>query len=181
MSNRNDSVVHDTEDKGWWCQHGVQLERAFVGLCKSHLMIDAMENPEKETNLFAPDLIVEGIVSDLKVQNTPFFVSRRYGLDPRRAVTFNRKDYERYKALYPDINIYFWVDWVQTESKYGHVDYLAGIYRLPFADVARMIEAGAPEHGYMHRRNDNQGNAKSSFLLDLNKFECLLEKDVRSA
>ncbi|MGY1425632.1 hypothetical protein [Lysobacter sp. A289] len=181
MSNRNDAVVHNTEDKGWWCHHGLQLEQAFVGLCNSHLKIPAMENPEKATNPYAPDLVVEGVISDLKVQNTPFFVSSRYGLDPRRTVTFNRKDYERYTNLYPDINIYFWVDWTQTESKYGRVDYLAGIYRLPFARVAGLIEGGAPEHNYIHRMNDTQGNAKSSFLLDLGQFETLLEKSSRSA
>lgn len=180
MTERNDFIVHNTEDKSWWCHHGVRLEKAFVELANEHLMLQAMENPEKTENPYAPDLIVDGILSDLKVQNTPFFVSKRYGLDPRRAVTFNRKDYERYKKLYPHINIYFWVDWTQTESKFGRVDYLAGIYRLPFAKIAELIERGAPEHDYLHRRNDTQGNAKSSFLLDLRQFEVLLEKETKS-
>lgn len=177
MGERNDAVSHNTEDKGWWCQHGVQLELAFVGICESELGLDARINPAKESDPYAPDLVVNGRLADLKVQNTPFFVSRRYGLDPRRSVTFNRKDYERYGSRYPGIDIYFWVDWIQTESKFGRVDYLAGIYRLPFADVARLIEDGAPEHGYIHRRNDTQGNAKSSFLLNLDDFQTLFETD----
>ena len=90
MPSRNDGVTHNTEDKSWWCQHGAQLEHAFVEICHSKLNLDAAINPDKETNPYAPDLIVGGMLSDLKVQNTPFFVSRRYGMDPRRCVTFNR-------------------------------------------------------------------------------------------
>ena len=176
MSDRNDSVIHNTEDKGWWCHHGEKFEHTFVELCRAHLGIDAKINPDKQTNIYAPDLIVEGVISDLKVQNTPFFVARRYGLDPRHTVTFNRKDYERYKKLYPGINIYFWVEWTQTESKFGKVEYMAGIYRLSFERLAKLIEDGAPEHRYIHRKNDTGGNAKSSFLLDLGKFEQLLER-----
>jgi len=179
MNNRNDGIIHDTEDKGWWCHHGLKLERSFVALCNTHLNLPAWENPEKRDNPYAPDLIVAGHVADLKVQNTPFFVSSRYDMDPRRTVTFNRKDYERYSELYPDIDIYFWVDWTQTESKYGRVDYLAGIYSLPFVTLAGLIESGAPEHHYIHRRDDTQGNAKSSFLLSLDAFAVLLEKDRR--
>lgn len=175
MSVRNDGVSHDTEDKGWWCQHGVRLELAFVDICQSRLGLAAAINPAKESDPYAPDLVVDGRLADLKVQNTPFFVSDRYGMDPRRSVTFNRKDYERYKSLYPGIDIYFWVDWMQTESKFGRVDYLAGIYRLPFAGIARLVERGAPEHGYIHRRDDTQGNAKSSFLLNLGDFQTLFE------
>lgn len=180
MTTRNDALIHDSEDKGWWCHHGLALERAFVELCNNRLGLPAEENPEKRHNPYAPDLIVSGRVADLKVQNTPFFVASRYRLDPRRSVTFNRKDYERYSARYPHIDIYFWVDWVQTESQFGQVDYLAGIYRLPFAEVARLIESGAPEHSYLHRRDDTQGNAKSSFLLRLDDFEVLVEKHQRN-
>ncbi|UCJ17192.1 hypothetical protein K5Q02_02005 [Pseudomonas sp. MM211] len=181
MPIRNDRVIHNTEDKGWWCHHGLHLERSFVELCSRHLRLTAMENPEKSHNPYAPDLLVEGRLADLKVQNTPFFVSARYGLNPRRTVTFNRKDYERYSRLYPQIDIYYWVDWTQTESRFGRVDYLAGIYRLPFAQLAKLIEASAPEHFYAHRMHDTQGNAKSSFLLDLDHFETLLERDTITA
>lgn len=175
MSERNDGVVHSTEDKGWWCQHGMRLEQQFVEICQARLGLVACINPEKDTNPYVPDLLVNERLADLKVQNTPFFISRRYGMNPGRAVTFNRKDYERYRSLYPGIDIYYWVDWKQTESKFGHVEYLAGIYRLPFAAVARLVESGAPEHSYIHRRTDTQGNAKSSFLLSLDDFEVLFE------
>lgn len=176
MTQRNDGIIHDTEDKHWWCHHGLELERRFVALCNDRLNVPAQENPEKQHDPYAPDLIVAGRVADLKVQNTPFFLSSRYGMDPRRTVTFNRKDYERYSTLYPGIDIYFWVDWTQTQSQFGRVEHLAGIYRLPFAGVARLIESGAQEHHYKHRYDDSQGNAKSSFLLSLDAFETLFER-----
>lgn len=172
MNNRNDTK-HDTEDKAWWCHHGLNLERSFVALCPARLGRTAVENPEKATNPYAPDLIVNDRMSDLKVQNTPFFSAGRYGLDPRTTVTFNRKDYERYSSLYPNIDIYFWVDWVKTSWNDKSVKHLAGIYVLPFSEVAKIIVEGAPEHFYIHRRGDESGNAKSSFLLPLARFQCL--------
>ncbi|MDO4705225.1 MAG: hypothetical protein Q4A98_03305 [Comamonadaceae bacterium] len=72
--------------------------------------MEARINPAKNMDKTAPDLIIDGAISDLKTQNTPFFTASRYGLDPRFAVTFNRKDYERYKRIYPSIVIYFWID-----------------------------------------------------------------------
>src|SRR3989344_8017214 len=115
MVDRNISIPHDTEDKSWWLLHGAQLEERFVEVCCKHLHLSAAINPVKITNPTAPDLVVNGRLADLKTQNTPFFTAARYGLDPRFAVTFNRKDYERYKRFYPDIDIYYWVDWTQTE------------------------------------------------------------------
>ena len=122
---------------------------------------------------------MEGSLADLKTQNTPFFTASRYRLDPRFAVTFNRKDYERYKNLYPTIIIYFWIDWKQTEWKGNKVDYYSGIFRIPFSDLALMIENGAPEHSYKRRYGDTAGNAKSSFLLDVRNFEALLVTEKR--
>lgn len=176
---RNAAVPHDTEDKGWWYQHGEKLEETFVRLCSEKLKIDARINPDKELDKTAPDLIVERSLADLKTQNTPFFTAGRYRLDPRFAVTFNRKDYERYKRLYPSIVIYFWLDWKQTTWKDCKVDYLGGFYRLPFADVAALIENDAPEHTYIHRSAPDDRNAKSSFLLDIRKFETLFVAEKR--
>lgn len=176
MAARNDGIAHDTEDKGWWCLHGERLEHAFIEVCNQHLSLDARINPDKAANRYVPDLVVDGRLSDLKVQNTPFFLSSRYDLDPGRCVTFNRKDYERYRRLYPGIDIYYWVEWTQTTSRFGRVPYLAGIYRLAFQRLAALIEAGAPEHRYVHREGDSKGNAKSSFVLRLDDFEILMEK-----
>ena len=171
MEDRNSAVPHHTEDKGWWYLHGERLEETFVQLCQTKLRIAAQINPEKAHDKTAPDLVVEGSLADLKTQNTPFFMAGRYGIDPRFAVTFNRKDYQRYKTLYPEIVIYFWLDWKQTQWKNSQVEYLGGIFRLPFRDVVALIEKGAPEHTYMHRRGPEDTNAKSSFLFDIRRFE----------
>lgn len=176
---RNEAVPHDTEDRGWWYIHGEKLEESFVTLCRERLGMDARINPAKERDKTAPDLIVQGTVADLKTQNTPFFTAGRYRLDPRFAVTFNRKDYERYKRLYPDIVIYFWLDWTQTTWRDSSVAYLGGIYRLPFSEVAALIEAPAPEHSYINRQSPNDRNAKSSFLLDIRKFERIFQTESR--
>lgn len=175
MADRN-KTLHDTEDKTWWCQHGIDLEERFVRMCNERLGIEACINPQKSSDQYAPDLVVRGTIADLKVQNTPFFTAKRYGLEPRKTVTFNRKDYLRYRSLYPEIDIFFWVDWQQTEWKGQRVDHLVGVYRLPFQRVSLLIESGAPEHGYIHRQGDQAGNAKSSFLLRLDDFEAIFER-----
>jgi len=172
--------IHDTEDKRWWCQHGQELEKEFVKICNEKLGLKACINPEKENNPYAPDLIVNGQLADLKVQNTPFFKAKElFGVEPAYAVTFNRNDYNRYRAEYPDIDIYFWVEWKTLEKKIGgrtyKVDGLCGIYTLPFKRVKKLIEAGAQEHGYQRRVFDQMGNARSSFVLDIRKFNKLFE------
>lgn len=177
MPHRNEAVPHDTEDRGWWYIHGENEEQKFVELCRDRLALNAQINPEKIRNRYAPDLVVNGVVSDLKSQTTPFFSSKVYGLDPRFTVTFNRKDYERYRANYPEIDIYYWINWVQTESDWGKVDYFAGIFFLPFKDVEKLIIAPAPEHHYKRRRDPENKNAKSSFLLDVRSFKCLFSTE----
>lgn len=176
---RNEAVPHDTEDRGWWYIHGEKLEERFVRLCRARLAMDAQINPAKELDKTAPDLLVDGLLADLKTQNTPFFTAGRYGLDPRFTVTFNRKDYGRYKKLYPDVVIYFWIDWRQTTWRDSSVAYLGGVYRLPFADVAALIESPAPEHFYINRQSPGDRNAKSSFLLDIRQFESLFQMENR--
>lgn len=179
IMDRNKAVPHDTEDRGWWYIHGEKLEASFVRLCRERIGINAHINPAKELDKTAPDLIVDGVIADLKTQNTPFFTAGRYKLDPRFTVTFNRKDYERYKRLYPDVVIYFWLDWTQTTWRDNRVAYLGGIYRLPFTEVASIIESPAPEHFYVNRQAPNDINAKSSFLIDIRRFERLFQAERR--
>ena len=181
MDDRNDIVPHNTEDRGWWYIHGERLEERFVDICRNHLQIDAKINPEKARNPTVPDLVMDGFLADLKTQNTPFFTAGRYRMDPRFTVTFNRKDYERYKSLYPSLEIYFWLDWTQTTWKDHRVDYLGGVFRLPFVEVAALIEKGAAEHTYLHRREPGDRNAKSSFLLDVRYFEKLFSSEGPSS
>ena len=174
-----DGNNHNTEDRGWWYIHGEGLEKKFVSVFSDRLKLDAKINPAKTFDKTAPDLIVDGVVSDLKTQNTPFFTALRYGILPKYAVTFNRKDYTRYLNKYPDIDIYFWVDWHQTQWNGETVDYLGGVYKVPFRTLASLIERPAPEHHYKRRAVAGDVNAKSSFILDVREFETLFETESR--
>lgn len=167
---RNNSVIHQTEDKAWWLKHGEQLEGVFVSVCTTKLGINAQINPRKAADPTAPDLLVEGRIADLKVQNTPFFSASRYSMNPRFSVTFNRKDYERYELLYPEIDVYFWINWTQLTWKGYSVEPLNAIYKASFDSIKALVLAGAVEHRYIHRKDDTAGNAKSSFVFDVRKF-----------
>ncbi len=169
---RNAEVQHNTEDKRWWLQHGLKLEYEFVDLCRNELNIKAEINPAKSNSPTAPDLLVDGKIADLKVQNTPFFSASKYSMDPRFTVTFNRKDFERYSSIYPEIVVYFWVNWTQLSWRDFQVQKLNAIYKADFSLIAEQINSGkAKEHSYIHRKVDTVGNAKSSFLLDIRTFQ----------
>lgn len=176
-------VLHNTEDKNWWQIHGVNLENKFVDVVCPKISLNAEINPEKEQDPTAPDLIVNGRLADLKTQNTPFFTVSRYSkkvgeekvpFDPSYAVTFNKKDCIRYRKLYPDIDIYFWVHWKETEYENNGISVLpiSGVWYVNFQDLLHYIkEINAPLHKYRRRYNDQGGNAKESFVLDLCDFQ----------
>ena len=50
-NDRNSEVAHNTEDKAWWLQHGLELEYEFVELCIRKLNIKAEINPAKSTTV----------------------------------------------------------------------------------------------------------------------------------
>jgi len=149
--------MHDTEDKHWWVIEWIKQEQQFVAQVCPALGLVATINPAKQHDRYAPDMVVDGQVADLKCQQTPFFKARvLYNLDPQYVVTFNRKDYLRYQRLYPRITIYFWLDWQVREMLIGRAAFavapLAGVWRAPFAQLAALIEQRiAPLHAYQRR------------------------------
>lgn len=167
--------MHDTEDKLWWTEHGARMEVRFVAEVAPRLGLDALLNPAKASDPFAPDLLVRGQLADLKVQNTPFFTAARYGLDPQHTVTFNRKDYLRYSELYPTIELFFWVAWTTLEwparQPRARVQKMAGLREVPFAELASRVEDGrTPLHSYIRCVGGRAGNATESYLFDLRTF-----------
>lgn len=120
-----------------------------------------------------------GTFADLKCQRTPFFkASELYNVDPQFAVTFNAKDFERYRGSYPSIDIFFWVAWQTTQKTIGgqryRVEPMAGVWRASFPALRRQIEEkGVGAHAYLERLFDAQGNAKHSYVFDLRRFEFL--------
>lgn len=156
--------------KSIWCKDGENIEEAFVK--KYGKRLDLSINPEKTENPFAPDLVYqEDQIADLKTQNTPFFKAKSlYGIDATYAVVFNRKDAIRYYRKYPDIIIYFWVEWHSVKFKMGshtiEVAYINGVWKIPFRKLTGLLKE-APVHQYQQRKDDKNGNAKSSFVLDI--------------
>ncbi len=162
---------HDLQDKTKWCKDGEKVEQSFVRIHGEALGI--LINPEKENNAYAPDLlhVMDNIRGDLKTQNTPFFQAQRlFGIDPTFVVVFNLKDRTRYQNLYPDIDIYYWVDWIAVKFMMGGREIVAqplyGVWKTSFKELDNYLET-CPLHEYQQRRYDNKGNAKSSFVLDI--------------
>jgi len=166
--------VTSTEDKPWWVIHGRDLEDRFVNEVLPRIGFRGMINPEKETNPYAPDLIVEDHLADLKCQQHPFFTAGRFGLDPQYAVSFNYKDYVRYSDEYPSLDIYWWVHWQQLADYGVEVEPMHGVWRASFPAMRWAILHGrVPSHAYQHRVHDTLGNAKASYVFDVRRFEAL--------
>lgn len=172
-------VMHSPEDKAWWVEAGADKELDFVERVLPQLGFSAAINPEKAHDPYAPDLVVNGHVADLKSQRTPFFKAQElYGVDPQFAVSFNAKDYRRYCEHYPEIDIFYWVVWQTTvrhvDGEERSVKPMAGVWRASFPALRHRIEhESVRSHAYLHRLLDGRGNGKSSFLFDLRKFEFL--------
>lgn len=169
---RNTSKFN-TEDKGSWVVEGASLEVDFVERVVPFLKRDIRIHPDKKTNPYSIDLYDydKDRPADLKTQETPFFlVAKKYpgfGYAPRHAVTFNRKDYERYKKYYPDCDIYYYVDWKQTEFRDVRIEPLTGVWVAAFRDMRALIEQKKVAlHPYRFRQGD-QINARDSYIFDL--------------
>ena len=172
----------DTEDKQAYCREAEIQERAFVADRLPQLGLDGIINPEKEFNIYVPDLIVGGLLSDLKSQFKPFFkVGMLYGIDPQWSVSFNLKDGRRYADKYPGIVVFFDVHWKTTTMTIKGRDYrvkpIHHTYAGYLSDVMKAIdECGNKKHTYQRRINDADGNALDSWLFDVRKLE-RLDKD----
>ena len=87
----------NNQDRFAYYRLGEKYEDKFVQICQ-HYEIDAEINPEKKTNPYAPDIIMNGKISDLKTQTLPFFMSeKKFNISPLDTISINRKDVERYK------------------------------------------------------------------------------------
>ncbi len=166
----------DTEDKLSYCEFGVVKEGEFLQKIVPLLGLDIKLNPEKETNKYAPDLLYNGELADLKTQLVPFFTASRYKQDPQYSVTINRKDLVRYWKLYRDITIFFWVNF-QEESRYGTtVEKFSGVWKANLNELQELKKEGRlPLHTYINRVNDKAGNARDSYILDLRDISLVKE------
>jgi len=168
---------HNTEDKLWWTIQGAKQEEIFVEDICPRLGLQAIINPAKQLSPYVPDMIVEGKLSDLKCQETPFFkAGELFQLDPQFAVTFNKKDYQQYADKYPNIMIYYWVNWqyvaCEIRGKIYLVRPMSSVWRVPFSQFCNILK-GMPIHNYKRRVSNGWGNAKESYVFDVRQLECL--------
>jgi hypothetical protein len=154
----------DNQDKLAWCDFGEQRERMFLERIWNS-GIGITRNPSKATDRFSYDALIT-LPCDIKTVLTPFNSAQElYGVDRRYAVTLNRKDVERYAALYPGIILVFNI---------AHIFYTA-IHYGPLTQIQRMIKHGkCSEHFYQHRVVDD-GNAQSSYVFDVRYLPVLCQ------
>ena len=171
MASTESSKPKDTEARYQWYQHGRDLEDLFLEEVAPELGIDIWINPRKDEDPTVIDMIYKGYPADLKTQNTPFFTSSKYGIPAQYAVTFNHKDYVRYKKLYPYAIIFFWIHWTTLSWNNFKVKPMNKVVRIPFWKIVRDIENGTmPLHTYQKRQVDKRANAKDSYIIDIRKY-----------
>lgn len=142
----------DVQDRPRFYAHGESQESRFVS--KFQHVLGVQINPQKRLDVTVPDLTCSTGLADLKHQATPFFTAAdKAKIDPQYAVTFNVKDAWRYHTLYPDIQIFFWVEWKATgyrESSNQAVQATEGVWRVSFRELDAM-RSSAHIHWY-HKR-----------------------------
>lgn len=159
------------EDRKPWHELGCEYEQQFVDRVAPSLFLDAYINPEKSGNPTVPDLVVNGTLSELKVRTRPFFMAQnKYGIDPQYCVMFNKKDFGYYQRVYPNLLIYWWVWWEETQRTIGSRTYnvrpMEGVWRASFGDIASQCKTGIFGQA-------RWGDGCDSFALNLWDFTCL--------
>ena len=148
----------DNEDKQAWCSYGEKQEKKFL----EEMNVDGWEislNPQKKQSKYVHDFVANCPV-DLKTMKTPFMTSWKYEIPPSRAVTINRKDFVRYAKLYPNIIILC------------DVKYMGRMFILTLSRARKLIrEEKARLHVYENRKDDDKGNARSSYVFDVNDLD----------
>jgi len=148
--------MQSNEDKDWWCKHGEALEGEFLRRAFHRALIE--RNPDKDQDKFTHDMLVR-LPCDLKTITTPWRKSQEFwGIDPRNAVSINRKDLRRYARLYPEIVIVFDVRFPEH-----HTTRYAGLWMMQ-----RLLSEGNLHlHTYQARVGRSDGNAKQSYVFDV--------------
>ena len=170
--NNNILQYGDLQERSDWYIRGENKEAVFVHRYKSRLNVEI--NPEKNYNKTAPDLVVNGVFSDLKTQNTPFFTASKYNFNAQDSVTFNLKDalnYQRYLS-HSSFLIFFWVDWVAVKmvSDIRTLSVLPcrGVWKIDFSKLNK-IRVNSPIHWYNQRVREIE--SRPTVAADLQEFE----------
>lgn len=179
----------DLDNKGFWCKLGEQKEYAFVQCMeKIDSKYTVQIHPEKETNPYHPDLLVnmDGIeyVGEAKIKNSPFFFGNKYGVEPQFALTMDLKDsfnYCRLLANGTDLLIFIWVKWEAHEMRHSggksyKVKPMRGIWVTNFSKL-RALETGSTPpgihwyHASFRKPPMYKDGVESEWTTQLSKFE----------
>lgn len=153
----------DLQDKQSWCELGELEEGNFLKSQDFHL-VNVLPNVAKANDKFTHDMRIS-FPSDLKTIRTKWRLSQEmFDIDPKYAISLNKKDIVRYQQLYPNIIIVFDIE--ITDYKEVHWSDLTRITRLITRGLAK-------EHTYKQRVDDSSGNAKSSYIFDCRWFPIL--------
>jgi hypothetical protein len=176
----------DNEDKLAWCEkYGEQTENEFCVSRLYELDVLGYLNPEKKHNKYVHDLFLV-LKADLKTVRTPLFKAQElYDIDPQYAVTFNLKDANRYKELYPNIVVVFDVMWDKESCSMdiGGRTYSVEPMHKTFAGLLgnvknAIIASGSKKITYRNRINDSAGNAKESYVFDVRNLHLIKGENV---
>jgi|TARA_R110000823_G_C15909167_1_gene497593 hypothetical protein len=168
----------DLQDKQSWCEHGRNLEDIFIEEFGEELSLEINKN--KSESVYVIDMFNTkyGVLSDLKSQNTPFFLAgKKYNIDPQFAVVFNKKDklnYIKKTADGSELYIYFWVKW-DAQDRFGvKVESIDSIYATRFSNLLKILDEDKL-HEYKQRKGDTRGNAKESYVIDVRAMKLLIK------
>ena len=168
----------DLQDKQSWCEHGRNLEDVFIEEFGEELSLEINKN--KSESVYVIDMFNTkyGVLSDLKSQNTPFFLAgKKYNIDPQFAVVFNKKDKLNYIKKTSDgseLYIYFWVKW-DAQDRFGvKIESIDSIYATRFSNLLKILDE-EKIHEYKQRKGDTRGNAKESYVIDVREMRLLIK------
>lgn len=171
----------NTEDKQHWVeQYGVEHESRFLKTLWTH-GIDAIINPDKRSDQYAHDLSLVTWPGDLKTVETPFFKAQQnYDCDPQYTVTLNLKDVSNYELKCPHVMLFFHIVWQKnTEMVIGGTRYsvrpMQGVWMV-WLPMFNYLRDAFPVIEYERRQDDQNGNAKDSYVFDVRSFPKLFKK-----
>lgn len=153
-------------------------ENKFIERDAPELGLRAMINPLKSTDPYAPDLLVEGEIADLKVQTKPFFMaSKLHKIDPQYCWTFSERQYRHYAKNYPNMEIYICIEYctkdvvrVMKSGETIKVRPMKAIYRVNMRKIIELVDSmKAPLHVYTY--GDRAG--ESVYCFDVRGFTVL--------
>ena len=163
--NKHDKPTNP-QSKREWIDYGKQKEQEFWDLCMETSMFPGIKR-NTEDPVYYPEFIFSGRYLDLKYQETPLFKAKElYGIDPTYAITYNVQDRDDCTDKYSPCDNIFWVKWARGYRYGTRVRPRNGLWYMSYEKMVELTNT-AEVITYQNRIDDEQGNAASSFVLNL--------------